>query len=138
MPRKTDSSNPADWLFIASSELEGIRVLAERQISYSLCVSKLAEVVEKIFKAELLRVGWFLEKTHDLEKLANELQARRSDLIADARPLATSLAEAYFSERYPGFDLEDPDWPAFTKRLAQVEALFQKVEQRVRSGTALS
>jgi HEPN domain-containing protein len=125
-------------LFIAGSELEGIRVLAERQISYGLCMSKLAEVVEKIFKAELLRLGWFLEKTHDLEKLANELQARRSDLIAEARPLATSLAEAYFSERYPGFDLEDPDWPTFTQRLAQVEVLFQKVEQRVRSTGARS
>ena len=69
MPRKTDSNNPADWLFLAESDLEGIRDLATRQLACHLCSSKLAEVVEKVFKAELLRCGWFLEKTHDLMRL---------------------------------------------------------------------
>ncbi len=55
MPRKTDSSNPADWIFIAESDLAGVRLLIERQISYALCVSKLAEILEKVLKAELIR-----------------------------------------------------------------------------------
>ena len=46
-----------------------------------LCRSKLAEVLEKVIKAQLLRQGWFLERTHDLLKLAGELEARNSDLI---------------------------------------------------------
>ena len=60
MPRKTDTSNPADWLFLAESDLIGIRELADRELAYHLCRSKLAEVVEKVLKAELIRCGWFL------------------------------------------------------------------------------
>ncbi len=55
MPKKTDSSNPADWIFIAASDLEGIEELASKEISYEMCRSKLAEVIEKLMKAELLR-----------------------------------------------------------------------------------
>lgn len=70
MPRKTDSNNPADWIYIASSDFKGIDTLIELEISYAMCVSKLAEVLEKVLKAELLRLGWFLVKTHDLLNLA--------------------------------------------------------------------
>ncbi len=48
MPRKTDSSNPADWLFIAESELEALRHLTQQQIAYTMCQSKLAEVLEQV------------------------------------------------------------------------------------------
>ena len=44
MPRKTDSSNPADWLFLASRDLEGVRHLAANGLAYSMCLSKLAEI----------------------------------------------------------------------------------------------
>ena len=69
MPRKTDSNNPADWIFLAESDVEAIQVLAIQEIGYPMCQSKLAEALEKILKAELIRSGWFLEKTHDLEIL---------------------------------------------------------------------
>ena len=131
MPRKTDSSNPSDWLAFAESDLQGLRALAQQELSPELCSSKLAEVLEKVLKAELIRVGWTLERTHDLEKLANELNARGSDLVSEVRPLAIALAEVYFTERYPGFDLEDPDWPNFRLQLGQVETVFQKVKRRV-------
>lgn len=65
---------------MAESDLEALLVLAQREIGYSLCRSKLAEVLEKILKAEkaeLLRTGWFLEKTHDLDKLLDHLESRR-------------------------------------------------------------
>ena len=88
-------------------------------------------MLEKVLKAELIRVGWTLERTHDLEKLANELNALGSDLVSEVRPLAIALAEVYFTERYPGFDLEDPDWPNFRLQLGQVETVFQKVKRRV-------
>lgn len=111
MPRKTDSHNPADWLLIAESEVEALRLLATQEISHAMCRSKLAEVVEKVMKAELIRLGWFLERTHDLEKLLGELESRHSDLAAPLEDLADDLAEAYFTGRYPGFDLDDADWP---------------------------
>ena len=95
-----------------------------------MCCSKLGEVLEKVLKAELIRLGWFLVKTHDLEKLANELAIRGSDLVATAKPLSTSLAEVYFTERYPGFDLDDPNWPDLRDKMAKVGALLETVKAR--------
>jgi HEPN domain-containing protein len=131
LPRKTDSNNAADWLLFAESDLEGLRELARKELAYTLCRSKLAEVVEKVVKAELIRMGWFLEKTHDLEKLANEMAARGSDLMPTVKPLCTALAEVYFSDRYPGFDLEDADWPDVRAKMDQVKSLMETVRSRV-------
>jgi len=136
LPCKTDSSNPADWLFIAESELEGLRRLAAEELAYTMCVSKLAEVLEKVLKAELIRTGWFLEKTHDLLVLARSLEARGSDLQPDVKRLAQSLAGVYFTTRYPGFDLDDPDWPDLRAKLEAVTALFKTVKERVAAGAS--
>ena len=131
MPRKTDSKNPADWIFFAESDLDGVRVLAEKEISYPMCQSKLAEVLEKVLKAELVRLGWFLVKTHDVQELAEELCARKSELFPDFKPLCDALADCYFIDRYPGFDLEEPDWPEFRKLVRQVAEVLAKVKARV-------
>lgn len=131
MPRKTDSNNPADWLLIAESDLAGPRVLADHETGYSMCRSKLAEVIEKVLKAELLRLGWFLVKTHDLEELRGTLGDYHSDLMPRLKPLCQDLAEAYFSDRYPGFDLDDPDWPKLREQLAEVAALADTVKARL-------
>ena len=103
---KTDSSNPGDWILFAERDLAGVQLLCQNQVSFELCQSKLAEIVEKTLKAELIRAGWFLEKTHDLQKLAAKLRKRDPELADRARELVVSLSEAYFSARYPGFDLE--------------------------------
>jgi HEPN domain-containing protein len=131
LPRKTDSNNPGDWLTIAESELEAVEVLAEREVSYDMCRGKLAEILEKVLKAELIRRGWFLEKTHDLQRLRKELHARDTELANGIQLLCTSLAEVYFTGRYPGFDLEDPDWPDFRDKLQQVTRVLKKVRARV-------
>ena len=136
MLRQTDSSNPSDWLYIAASDLEGILVLIGREVSHAMCVSKLAEILEKILKAELIRRGWFLEKTHDLLKLGGELRARGSDLTERIRPLCESLAEKYFTDRYPGFDLEDPDWPELRRQAEQIGGLLAVVKERVDGDSA--
>ena len=131
MPRKTDANDPADWLWIAASELEAVRKLGELELSDILCKSKLAEILEKILKAELIRLGWALVKTQDLRFLAKELRERQCDLIAPLEPLVTALAEAYMLDRYPGFDLDDPDWPALRTQVEQVAALLAAVQARV-------
>jgi hypothetical protein len=33
--------------------------------------------------------------------------------------------------RYPGFDLDDPDWPAFRQQVKDVEALLATVKSRL-------
>ena len=131
MPRKTDAKNPADWLLISESDIEGLKRLAEAEVSYAMCRSKLAEVFEKILKAELIRVGWPLLKTHDVQHLASELDSRGSDLGSVYRPLAQDLAEVYFLDRYPGFDMEESDWPDFRAKLAEVEKLLVAVKSRL-------
>ena len=51
--------------------------------------------------------------------------------MAAAEPLALSLAEVYFRERYPGFDLEDPNWPELQATAAAVEKLLAAVKAKV-------
>jgi HEPN domain-containing protein len=116
LPRKTDSGNPADWLWIAESDLALIRVAAEREVGYAAVRSKLAEVLEKVLKAELIRTGWPLERTHDLRKLASELQLRHSDLETRIRPLVVTLAEVYFIDRYPGLIWTTRTGPRYASR----------------------
>jgi len=131
LPRRTDSNNPADWLYFAAADLEGLQELARRELAHVMCRSKLAEVVEKVFKAELIRLGWTLEKTHDLQKLAGELAAFKSELMPGVKPLCDDLTEAYFSDRYPGFDLEDSDWPKLRGQLEEVARLLEAVKARL-------
>ena len=90
MPRKTDSSNPADWLLIVESDMEALRAMIEQELGYNLCRSKLAEALEKTIKAELSR-----------------------------------------TDRYPGFDLDPPNWPKLREQLRQIEALLATVRARV-------
>src|SRR5207245_8605 len=99
LPRKTDANNPADWVWMAAADLDMLRSAAAQQAGFTACRSKLAEVVEKTMKAELIRLGWTLERTHDLERLLDELIGRRSDLVSTLEPLCDSLADAYFSDR---------------------------------------
>jgi HEPN domain-containing protein len=131
LPRKTDSKSPADWLSIAEAELAMLRPSIEAEQFYDICRARLAEVLEKALKAELIRIGWPLAKTHDLETLGGELHARQSDLFAEIDPLCASLADAYFTGRYPGFDLEDPDWPALRAQLEALTALATTIRSRL-------
>lgn len=131
MPRKTDSNNPAHWLAIAEDEIACVRVLVDQNLGHTMCRSKLAEILEKVLKAELIRRGWFLEKTHDLERLRKELRTRDASLADTVEPLCTNLAEAYFTGRYPGFDLDDADWPTLRIQLDQISQLMATVNSRV-------
>ena len=127
MPRKTDSGNAADWLVVAREDIDAVKTLAAARVGYHVCRSKLAEATEKVLKAELLRHGWPLLRTHDLQFLVDELVERGSPLVASAQELAENLSEAYLSGRYPGFDLEDEDWPVVDQQLSAVEALWVSV-----------
>jgi HEPN domain-containing protein len=116
---------------MAESDMELIRVGAEQELGFSATRSKLAEVLEKVLKAELIRIGWELEKTHDLNRLLQSLVERNSDIVPVAEPLCDGLAQVYFVDRYPGFDLDDPDWPKLRAQVEDVTALLQKVKSRL-------
>ncbi len=133
MPRKTDSHNPADWILISVSDMEMVRLATENEISHEGARSKLAEILEKVLKAELIRIGWELEKTHDLDRLLQNLVERNSDLVPAATPLCDALVDVYFTDRYPGFDLDDPDWPKLRAQVEGVAALLKTVKSRLAS-----
>lgn len=125
------TENPADWIWMAATDLEVIQLAVDREIGFITVRGKLAEILEKVLKAELIRLGWPLEKTHDLEVLLQALTARNSDLTTQAAPRCAELAEVYFADRYPGFDLDDPDWPHLRTLVEQVAALLQTVKSRL-------
>jgi HEPN domain-containing protein len=129
LPRKTDSTNPADWLWIAESDLEGVRLNTAPEVAYHSSQGKLAEVLEKVLKAELIRLGWPLGRTHDLGKLLGELTVRQSPISAAATPLVSNLNQVYFVARYPGFDLDDPDWAALRQQVEAVGKLLDAVKR---------
>ena len=131
MPRKTNATIPADWLLVAEADLAMIRDSLGNDVAFTPCRAKLAEALEKLIKAELIRCGWALVKTHDLQFLATELAVRDATLEEEIRPLCQSLSEFYLGTRYPGFDLEDPDWPTLRAQLAAVTALKEKIRARV-------
>jgi HEPN domain-containing protein len=79
----------------------------------------------------LIRIGWELEKTHDLERLLQCLGERNSDLVPAATALCDALVDVYFINRYPGFDLEDPDWPKLRAQVAGVTTLLETVKARL-------
>ena len=81
--------------------------------------------------AELIWFGWPLERAHDLQRLAKLLKEHGSDLVSSVRPLVNSLTEAYFTERYPGFDLDDPDWPTLHRQLEETGHLLVLVKANV-------
>jgi hypothetical protein len=43
----------------------------------------------------------------------------------------TAYAEVYFTARYPGFDLEDPDWPQLAVDVQAVQSLLLTVKLRL-------
>jgi len=131
LPRKTDSNNPADWLFIAQGELEAVQFLAAQEVGHIVCRAKLAEVIEKLLKAELIRQGWFLVKTHDLVRLNDDLRQCDAQLANRFESLVEELSDAYLTDRYPGFDIDDPDWPLLRQQIQQVADVLAQVKARV-------
>jgi HEPN domain-containing protein len=121
-PRKTDAGNPDDWLDFAMEDLAAVRILLERKTAYWVARGKLAEAFEKALKADLIRRGWRLEKTHDLQRLADQLATYDSELAKRLQPQVDELAESYTESRYPGFDLDEADWPALARLTESVSA----------------
>ena len=111
--------------------MAGLRVLVVQELSYQLCLSKLAEVLEKGLKAELIRSGWKLHRTHDLIELEDKIGERSPELLPQVQPLTGALAQVYLTYRYPGFDLEAEDWPTLRAQIEAVGKLLEKIQRRV-------
>jgi HEPN domain-containing protein len=91
----------------------------------------MAEVIEKIMKAELIRAGWTLRRTHDLIELEGEIAQRSPELLPQVQPLTGAFAQKYRVDRYPGFDLDDEDWPGLRAHVEAVGELLETIQKRV-------
>lgn len=78
-------------------------------------------------KADLIRRGWRLEKTHDLQKLCDYLAGYDGNLADTLQPVVDALAESYVESRYPGFDFDEPDWPKLRGQMEQVNEYSRMV-----------
>lgn len=96
-----------------------------------MCTSKLAEIVEKTIKAELIRTGWKLIKVHDLVKLVDELRLRDPLLADHIQDLCETLAEKYIIGRYPGFDREDENWEDIRLQAEEVSKFHSVITDRI-------
>jgi len=128
---KTDITNPEHWLRFASADLEAIQLLFDHRISFEVCQSRLAECLEKVIKAELVRNRWRLKKEHDLQWLAKEMAVYSPELTEQIQDPVDELADAYFTSRYPGYDLEEPDWERLQKQLQCVKSFFHEVRKNL-------
>lgn len=133
MPKKTDSGNARDWLRYVEEDLTAVELLVRHQTSFMVCKSKLAEALEKGLKADLISRGWVLKKVHDLQKLCDYLASYESARADRLQPTVDDLAESYIEGRYPGFDLEEPDWPRAEMLLAQVKNYAEKLTHEIAS-----
>jgi hypothetical protein len=66
-----------------------------------------------------------------LDRLLDALVERGSDLLPTVEPLCDALADIYFTDRYPGFDLDDPDWPKLRAQVEGVTTLLETVKARL-------
>ena len=52
-------------------------------------------------------------------------------IAASDLELCDALVQVYFTSRYPGFDLDDPDWPKLRAQVERVSALLQTIKSRL-------
>ena len=58
----------------------------------------------------------------------HERDPQTADLF---QSLGEELAERYFTDRYPGFDLEDEDWPTVRRQVDELARLLETIEKRI-------
>jgi len=130
-PKKTDAGNPADWLAFVEEDLGAVALLVRHRVSFHVCRSKLAEALEKALKADLIRRGWSLVKVHDLQKLCDHLAAHEESVADRLQLLVDELAESYTEGRYPGFDLDEPDWETLETRCQSVRDYVEELKKAI-------
>lgn len=109
------SKAEGDWDW---TEIDVDSVTARMRDGY---VYHLQQCIEKLFKACLLHQGQTFQKTHDLVRLSQLLQAADSDWSWDEDELE-DLTESGVMNRYPGFDTS-------TEELLELKGMASRLRQ---------
>ncbi len=128
MPPK-ESSNPGDWLRIATKDLERVYRLLEVD-DPEAAGFYLQQSVEKFLKAFLLSRGWRLVRIHDLEALLDAALQYDSSLETFREPCQKIIA-FYIVERYPFVVAAGVTEADVRTSLEQVKGLIEKIRVQV-------
>jgi HEPN domain-containing protein len=125
---RNDPQDPEAWYDYAQEDLRrSARRLAEGDLSD--CLVHQQQCAEKVMKGKLIAMGWVLEKTHNLIKLADELRLRGVDVDWFATTGGLLLA-GYIGDRYPGVRDDAPDQEAADAALQETARLFKELSGR--------
>lgn len=125
---RRDPHDPEAWFDYAEEDLRrSQRRLGEGDLSD--CLVHLQQCAEKAMKGKLIGLGWPLERTHNLIKLADELAPHGIDLQWFGKTAGILLA-GYIGDRYPGVQQDDLDLALVKESLEQTTRLFVQISGR--------
>jgi HEPN domain-containing protein len=126
-----DPNDPEAWHDYAEEDLQRAhRRLAEGDLVD--CLVHLEQCAEKAMKGKLIELGWGLQKTHNLVKLADELLAPGVDVKWFAETGGLLLA-GYIGDRYPGLRDESLDHETAKKAVEETAQRFAQISGRKQS-----
>jgi len=125
-----ESLYPLDWLDGAKEDLVDIRALLDVN-SIKSAAYHLQQAVQKTLKAFLLKQGWALERTHDLNKLLDEAVMHKPEL--ESFRALCKRADEFLIVRYPVTLAQAPTKDELEQLLPQAQALYQQVESAIRT-----
>lgn len=125
-----ESLYPLDWLEWAKQDLAAVRALLDTN-NITNAAYHLQQAIEKTLKAFLLKGGWALERTHDLNQLLAE--AVKYKLELESFRALCKPANAFLMARYPVTLAQPPTKDELEQLLPQAQALFQQVESAIRT-----
>jgi len=125
-----ESLYPLDWLVWAKEDLTDVQALLDVN-SINGAAYHLQQTIEKTLKAFLLKHGWALERTHDLNKLLDEAVKHKPEM-EPFRALC-KRADEFLVVRYPVPIPKPPTKDELEALLPQAQTLFQLVELAVQT-----
>ena len=122
MLAKAESLKWEDWYLHAERDFQNAKLLTKYQGTTDTVAFLLQQTAEKYLKGYLLKHGWTLKKTHDLELLIT-LANKHNNEFAEFLDYSRLLSATYVESRYPlgppkdYSDKQISDWIDQTKKL---------------------
>ncbi len=129
MPAKSESLRWEDWYAHAERDLQGAILTLQYQGSTGLAAFLLQQATEKYIKGYLLKHGWILKKTHDLEFLLTKA-SEHDQLFTEFLDFGRILSGAYVESRYPFGPPKDYSNEQIKDWLSQTEKLIAFIKEQ--------
>ncbi len=134
MPSPEDAEYPLDWIRTADKDWGRALMLLDAGDPEGASFH-LQQAVEKFLKAFLLRQGWELYKTHNLEELLEDA-TDHAPFLAPYREVCETINTYYFAGRYPALPGEerpevDMSEEAVRGALEEIEPLIVQLRRAI-------